>query len=249
MKKYKIQDIQNVLQAQPWSCIVSGATFVAVRLIYWIANHTKITPNQITFLNFVLTISVGISFATGHFIVGALFYWLCFVFDIVDGGLARVTGKTSRIGDFYDAFNDGFKIFVSIISLVYGYVFVLHYQVNFLLLFNVALFLFFNLFATSNWLILTKNVLMNKKREEDKKVNDTMIDNANGLLNKYFKFCFKLKIKPMYMSGDVNMLLFIIGAVFFMEQLINFLFLVNFLLLIYFVAETYVIYNTFRKMG
>lgn len=249
MNKYNIKEIKNVLQTQPWSCVISGATFVAIRFIYLLANYTKITPNQITLLNFILTIFVGISFVTGNFILGAFFYWLCFMFDIVDGGLARVTGKTSRIGDFYDAFNDGFKIFVSIISLTYGYVFILNHSIDFLFMFNVVLFLFFNLFCTANWLILTKNILMNKKEEGDKKINDIMISKTTGLINKYFTFCFRIKIKPMYMSGDVCMLLFIVGAIFFINELSVFLFFINFLLSIYFIAETYIIYNTFKKMA
>ncbi len=76
------------------------------RLIWFFANFTKISPNQVTFFSFLLTISSAVSFWNGNLILGALLYELGLIFDAVDGGLARVTGRSSKIGNLLDNLAD-----------------------------------------------------------------------------------------------------------------------------------------------
>ncbi len=79
-----------------------------------------ITPNVVTIFSFFLY-SAGcfllfISFPY-HFLVASLFIFLGYVGDDLDGQLARVTKKSSSIGDYLDKVLDVLKIFIVTFSL------------------------------------------------------------------------------------------------------------------------------------
>ncbi len=83
---------------------------VAVPLTTFLAKRRLLTPNQVTVLALVFGLSVGAFFATGErwgLIAGAIAFYLAFVFDCVDGKLARATGITSDKGQALDALADG----------------------------------------------------------------------------------------------------------------------------------------------
>jgi phosphatidylglycerophosphate synthase len=80
---------------------------ISVRITTWFLNHApSVTPNQLTavsgFLGVVagafLLVPTGIAPAVAAFLV----YQLHIVLDYVDGELARVTGKASPLGAYYD---------------------------------------------------------------------------------------------------------------------------------------------------
>ncbi len=79
---------------------------LAVRLAYVLSKYNRISPNLVTTISLFLGIISAISFYIGKDIFGALFYYLSFLFDCVDGKLARITNKTSSFGAFYDALVD-----------------------------------------------------------------------------------------------------------------------------------------------
>jgi len=61
-----------------------------------------ITPNQVTFIGFVLVILATALFANGKFGWGLLAGWVMTFLDTVDGKLARVTVTSSRFGHLFD---------------------------------------------------------------------------------------------------------------------------------------------------
>jgi phosphatidylglycerophosphate synthase len=67
----------------------------------WCAEH-RVTPNAVTLLSWVLAIATTGLFATGWFGVGLVAAWAMTFLDTVDGKLARVTLRSSRIGDVLD---------------------------------------------------------------------------------------------------------------------------------------------------
>ncbi|MBY0400219.1 CDP-alcohol phosphatidyltransferase family protein [Myxococcota bacterium] len=67
----------------------------------WCAGH-GISPNHVTLLSYVLALLTGFEFWEGDFGTGLVCAWLMTFLDTVDGKLARVTLKTSRIGDVLD---------------------------------------------------------------------------------------------------------------------------------------------------
>jgi phosphatidylglycerophosphate synthase len=70
--------------------------------------HSKVTPNGITTLTLVLGLPAAWLYALGgsaaH--VGGVLFMLACLFDHADGELARMTGRTSTFGHYYDLIAD-----------------------------------------------------------------------------------------------------------------------------------------------
>jgi phosphatidylglycerophosphate synthase len=70
---------------------------------------TRITPNHLTTLRLIVGIACAWAFAQGGYAmanVGAVLLVLSNFIDHTDGELARISGKTSRLGHFYDLASD-----------------------------------------------------------------------------------------------------------------------------------------------
>ncbi|MEA2447318.1 MAG: hypothetical protein QOK47_955 [Actinomycetota bacterium] len=83
---------------------------VAVPISKFLAKRRWLTPNQVTIVALVLGLLVGVCFAFDTrwgLIAGGIAFYLAFVFDCVDGKLARATGITSDKGQALDALADG----------------------------------------------------------------------------------------------------------------------------------------------
>ena len=78
---------------------------LAGRLVVWTANHTSITPNQLTFGAGLLGLGAAACFtqATWPWLVaGALLFHLSFVLDCMDGKIARLKGTGTVFGAWVD---------------------------------------------------------------------------------------------------------------------------------------------------
>jgi CDP-diacylglycerol--glycerol-3-phosphate 3-phosphatidyltransferase len=62
-----------------------------------------IAPNVITTIGLALSIVVAWVLATGHFFLGGFLVLFSGAFDMLDGAVARLTGKTSRFGGVLDS--------------------------------------------------------------------------------------------------------------------------------------------------
>jgi archaetidylinositol phosphate synthase len=72
--------------------------------------HTPVTPNHITLLTLALGLAAAWLFATGDAVAanwGAGVFVLARFLDHFDGELARLTGKTSRLGYYLDYISGG----------------------------------------------------------------------------------------------------------------------------------------------
>ncbi len=70
--------------------------------------HTSFSPNQVSIVSTIVGIFSGWFFADRHFISGALLLQLSAIIDCVDGDLARVLYKESRLGKWLDLVGDQF---------------------------------------------------------------------------------------------------------------------------------------------
>lgn len=66
-------------------------------IIYHISD-SGITPNQLTILTNVLAYLVTVLFLFGHLLIGSLLTFIVGVIDGLDGKLARIRGKTTKLG-------------------------------------------------------------------------------------------------------------------------------------------------------
>jgi CDP-diacylglycerol--glycerol-3-phosphate 3-phosphatidyltransferase len=65
-----------------------------------------VTPNALTFASFITACASAVFFAVGNFGAGGWLYLLTGILDILDGRIARATGKVSTGGAFFDSVMD-----------------------------------------------------------------------------------------------------------------------------------------------
>lgn len=66
----------------------------------------RVSPNALTFGSFVVACVSGVFFALGNFGAGGWLYLLTGILDILDGRIARATGKVTAGGAFFDSVMD-----------------------------------------------------------------------------------------------------------------------------------------------
>ena len=75
-------------------------------------NRRGITPNQMTLAGGGLSLLAGVAFSNSSLFLGSVFMLVAGICDAVDGALARISGKDSKFGAFFDStvdrFADGF---------------------------------------------------------------------------------------------------------------------------------------------
>ncbi|WP_055564302.1 CDP-alcohol phosphatidyltransferase family protein [Streptomyces atriruber] len=96
---------------------------VATPLVRFTAMRTRVTPNQITWGAFILGLGSAACFALGDWkwlALGAVVYHLSFIFDCMDGKLARLTGQGSVFGAWLDFVFDRIRVMVCGVALMAG---------------------------------------------------------------------------------------------------------------------------------
>lgn len=89
------------------------------------AAHRGLTPNQVTLISIALGVAAAVCFATGErvwMVAGGVLIYFAFVFDCVDGQVARYARKFGVLGAWLDATFDRFKEYVVFAGLAVGYV-------------------------------------------------------------------------------------------------------------------------------
>lgn len=74
-------------------------------------NQFGMTPNQLTLAGLAVNFLAGCIFATGAFFIGALVLCAASLADMLDGPLARLTGRVTPFGAFLDSTIDRYSDF------------------------------------------------------------------------------------------------------------------------------------------
>lgn len=101
-----------------WSRVL--ATPVAHAILHLVADWKFITPNRLTLASLFLTIFISVMIIFGttkEFIISAILLQIAYVFDCMDGQLARYRGVSSQAGSFLDKWTDFVKFPVIILAL------------------------------------------------------------------------------------------------------------------------------------
>ncbi|HEX2780680.1 MAG TPA: CDP-alcohol phosphatidyltransferase family protein [Gemmatimonadaceae bacterium] len=85
-----------------WDWIKKGYLRIIGPIGDWLVRH-RIHPNTITTLGTFCTIVGGVIYATGHIRTAGWWLGLTAFFDVLDGTVARRTGRSSTFGAFYDS--------------------------------------------------------------------------------------------------------------------------------------------------
>jgi len=83
--------------------------------------RTDITPNQVTFISFLISAVSAVFFALGYPLYGGLLAQVSSIFDGVDGEIARLKFLKSSYGGLLDAVLDRYADFLIVIGMAYSW--------------------------------------------------------------------------------------------------------------------------------
>lgn len=105
-----------------WDWIKKGYLRIIDPVADWLVAR-GVHPNTITTIGTLCTLIGGIIYASGHIRTAGWFLGLTALFDVLDGTVARRTGRSSVFGAFYDSTLDRVSDGAVLGGLVYFYAF------------------------------------------------------------------------------------------------------------------------------
>ena len=124
-----------------WTVLLTDP--IAIHLVRLSVPHRWITPNRVTLLAFLTGLAAAACFVrgtTGWLIAGALIFQLSFVFDCVDGKIARWNRTGSILGGWLDFTLDQVRLAICVLAL-FGGVFRITHNAAYLVVAVVVVFL------------------------------------------------------------------------------------------------------------
>lgn len=119
--KYKYSEIKNYFHnREPW-LNVFVFSIITKPLTFAVVNFTQITPNHISLLSLSFGLGSAYCIAVGNIHLGVLLYFISYVFDAIDGKVARIKKNGKVYGGWMDILIDRINLTLisSAISLNY----------------------------------------------------------------------------------------------------------------------------------
>ncbi len=216
MKKYNftLSDVNACLQLKSWWAALFILPF-ARRVTLFIANYTDIKPNTITSSSFVFVLLSAWCFFKGSYnyiLLGALFFEINYLFDCVDGTIARLKKLQSFKGEVLDWLLDRFRIIITVVTLGYG-----QYKIQNSVLPLILSFIYLGL---NNLILLSRAFqfrILNRIGSKD--INNkgaVLLEKTTNkiLLKKWLNFTHKRNLMPYYHDIETDAIIFVIGPLF-----------------------------------
>ena len=108
--------------AQPFGRLVSHWLHQLAVPPARVVAKTGVSPNVLTILGFFLNGGVAYLISEGHFALGGALVLFAGVFDLLDGAVARTTGKVSKFGALLDSTLDRYSEALLLFGLVIYFV-------------------------------------------------------------------------------------------------------------------------------
>ena len=93
-------------------------------IINWIVralSRSHINPNALTFIGLLINIGCGVLYAYGHFFAAGLLLILAALADMLDGKVARLRGRVTRFGAFFDSVLDRYSDIIVYVGIMFFY--------------------------------------------------------------------------------------------------------------------------------
>lgn len=91
---------------------------ISVRItLFLVRKNIRISPNQMSVISFVVGIASALGYLLSNPLIAGIGVQVSSIIDGVDGELARLLGKTSKFGGFFDALLDRFVDIAIILSV------------------------------------------------------------------------------------------------------------------------------------
>lgn len=103
--------------------IGEGARWLLEKIVNGLA-ATGVNPNFLTFFGFVVNLWAAVMFASGQFFAAGLTMLFAGLFDMVDGRVARVQGRVTTFGAFFDSTIDRYSDLALFIGLLWHYAYI-----------------------------------------------------------------------------------------------------------------------------
>jgi phosphatidylglycerophosphate synthase len=100
------------------------------RRLVRVSGLMRLSPNTLTVTGLAINALSGVLIAAGQLITGGVVLLLASLFDILDGAVARVTGKVYRYGAFLDSTSDRYAEGFTYMGLLWYYLFHGHHTVE-----------------------------------------------------------------------------------------------------------------------
>jgi CDP-diacylglycerol--glycerol-3-phosphate 3-phosphatidyltransferase len=103
------------------SAIGNGATRILDAIVRAIVRTRIITPNILTLTGLLINIYCAWLYGVGHFFAGGLVLIFANVFDMLDGRVARMQGRVTRFGAFFDSVIDRYSDLIVFVGIMVYY--------------------------------------------------------------------------------------------------------------------------------
>lgn len=120
MRTYSLDDVHATRKRRDSWWTVYVVDPVACRAALLVANHTRITPNELTVFSLVLGLVSAVCFALDQLVAGSAMFYLSFMVDCVDGKIARLKGTGTPFGLWLDYVGDRVRVVFCAMGLAYG---------------------------------------------------------------------------------------------------------------------------------
>ncbi|MDY6969245.1 MAG: CDP-alcohol phosphatidyltransferase family protein [Spirochaetota bacterium] len=218
---YTKDDVKSkLMRPYSWWAYICILPFVRP-LSLVIANKTNFTPNQITFFSFFLSIISFVLFIYGdavYLIIGGFFFELSYIFDCVDGTIARLKNNGTYFGELWDHLLDRVKDNGLFFAIAYG-----QYNISgdiswfYYSFFIIIVFSIYNTRVQVLEIIELKHSMKLKEKMEDigkKKRNNLMNDvSIITLVKRWIRFSFNHDLNPNPGAPETEALIFFIAPI------------------------------------
>ena len=99
-----------------------GAQRIIDAMVRWLA-YGHINPNLLTVIGVAINVGSGLLFGYGQFFWAGIILIVANLFDMLDGQVARLSGRVTRFGGFLDSSLDRLSdmvVFVGLMSFTLG---------------------------------------------------------------------------------------------------------------------------------
>ncbi len=97
-----------------------GAQRIITAMVRWLA-YGHVNPNILTVIGVAINVGCGLLFGLGHFFWAGIILIVANLFDMLDGQVARLSGRVTRFGGFLDSSLDRLSDMVCFVGLMVFY--------------------------------------------------------------------------------------------------------------------------------
>ncbi|MGD9685632.1 MAG: CDP-alcohol phosphatidyltransferase family protein [Desulfobacter sp.] len=208
---YTLSEVEKVLQRKSWWAMLFILP-IARRLSLFFINRTGISPNAITLGSFIFVVGAAIAFSSGSpagLIIGAVLFEINYLFDCVDGTVARVKQLGTPLGAYLDPVLDRWRIVILSLSLAWG-----QYAVTGS---TTTVWLLFCYLGMNNLILFTRSAqekALDKLGTESRMGVDLARSSTRStFLRWWFSKTVDRNVMPYYHDIELDALVFVVGPI------------------------------------